>query len=516
LGAMQFGSRFAPPSVPKPQLGAAFTDALSSLTPPPPPGATEFPVDANPTIPQGLEPGIDAAVAQNQAGYEQRRETAGGSGMDAGRLLGNVLALAPAAVATPSAPGWMSALGIGAAGGLASSVMSPVADTSQGYWKEKAKQGLAGMAGGAAGGLVGRAVTGAIAPKVAPEVTSVMGKGGKPTIGQMLGLGSMEDRLTGIPILGNAVAASQKRGLDSFQRVVYDDVLAPIGEKGPKDLVGYDAIDAVHKTVSDKYDELLPNLVFKVDDQLVDDLDNLSSMASEMPKEQAQRFQDVVVKKFIGRLSSTDMMDGKTFKGVESELLHQARGLLRDPSFDNRELGAAIMEALVSVRETLERTNPMFAGRLKPINQSFAKLVTLENATSRLGTDDGVFTPAQLMAAVRATDPSIRKTRFARGEAAMQDLAREGKKVFGAKYPDSGTVGRSIPAMLATAGAASLGDLGATAAGLAGASIPYTRPGQWLLSGMITGAPRIRGPIGGILNRALLPAGAAGYGLTQQ
>jgi hypothetical protein len=401
-------------------------------------------------------------------------------------------------------------------GGLASSVMSPVADTSQGYWKEKAKQGLAGMAGGAAGGLVGRAVTGTIAPKVAPEVTSMMEKGGKPTIGQMLGLGSMEDRLTGIPILGNAVAASQKRGLDSFQKVVYDDVLAPIGEKGPKDLVGYDAIDAVHKTVSSKYDELLPNLVFKVDDQLVDDLDNLSSMASEMPKEQAQRFQDIVLKKFIGRLSQTDMMDGKTFKGVESELLHQARGLLRDPSFDNRELGAAIMEALVSVRETLERTNPMFAGRLKPINQSFAKLVTLENATSRLGTDDGVFTPAQLMAAVRATDPSIRKTRFARGEAAMQDLAREGKKVFGAKYPDSGTVGRSIPAMLATAGAASLGDLGATAAGLAGASIPYTRPGQWLLSGMITGAPRIRGPIGDILNRALLPAGAAGYGLTQQ
>jgi hypothetical protein len=498
LGFMQFGSRVAP-----------------SMTPPPPPGMTEFPADVNPAVPEGLAPGMDAAVAKDLGDYTQRRELAGGKGMDIPRLLGNVSAVAPTAVlGGPSSPGWLSALLMGSAGGLASSVASPVEDTSQGYWKEKGKQALYGTAGGAAGGLVGKVATATLAPKIAPEVTSMMAKGGKPTVGQMLGLGGVEDRLTGIPILGNAVAGSQKRGLDSFQKVVYDDVLSPIGEKGPKDLVGYDGIDAVHKTVSDKYEELLPNLVFKADDQLTDELAELSSMAAEMPKEQAERFQDIVMKKFIGRLSKTDMMDGQTFKGVESELSRIAKELRADPSFDNRELGSAIREALVSVRESLERNNPMFAGRLQKINESFSKLVTLENAASRLGTDDGVFTPAQLMSAVRATDKSSRKNKFARGEAAMQDLAREGKKTFGAKYPDSGTVGRSIPAALATVGAG-WADLGATAGGLTAASIPYTRLGQWIATKGMTAGSGVRGPLADILNRALMPAGAAGAGLTQ-
>lgn len=499
LGTMQLGSRIAPP-----------------VTPPPPPGMTEFPADVDPSIPEGLEPGIDAVVAKNQSEYEQKRAAAGGAGLDMGRLLGNVTAIAPTALAAPeAAPGWLTALGLGVTGGAASSLMNPVADTSQGYGKEKLKQAIYGAAGGLVGGAAGKTVTAAIAPKVAPEVTALMGKGVTPTPGQILGptAAKLEDRLTSVPVIGNAIAGAQKRALDQFNKAKFAEVLEPVGMKAP-DKIGYDGADAVHTILSDEYKKVLPNLTYKVDDQFISDLDNLGSMASELAEPQRKRFTEIVENKLINRLSKTEMMDGETWKGVESELSRIATELRRDSSFDQRELGAAVGEVLTAFRANLERVNPMWAGKLSKLNNSYGRLTQLENATARLGTDDGVFTPSQLMASVRATDKSIRHSKFARGEAAGQELARQGKAVLGQKYPDSGTVGRSIPATALLAGAG-WADLGTTLAGLTAASAPYTKPGQWLLSRLMTKRPNFSGPMADVLNRGLMSSGAAGAGLMQ-
>lgn len=492
LGAMQLGAHVAP-----------------FFAPPPPPGMTEFPADANPAIPGGLQQPMDQAVQANQAAYTKEREAAGGRGMDIPRLLGNATATLPLALMTPVPETLPAAMGAGALGGATMAALEPVTDSSKSFAAQKLLQMGAGGAVGAPAGLVGGLVSKAVSPTVSDSAKLLLDKGVSLTPGQRIGpvTAKMEDRLTGIPGLGNAIAGAQERGLDSFQRAVQDDVLAPIGVKSP-DTIGYDGADAVHKIISSKYDELLPKLTFHADDQLLNDLGNLSLMASEMPEEQAKRFQDIVTKKVFSRLSKTDMMDGQTWKGVESELNTIKSGLLKDPSFDQRELGAAINEVLASLRDSLERSNPQYAGELSKLNDSYSRLATLENATARIGTDDGRFTPSQFLGAVRNSDRSIRKNKFARGEAQMQDLARAGKKVLGAKYPDSGTVGRSIPAAMLLSGAG-IASLGKTAAGLGLASLPYIRPGQMFMSALMAPRPAMR-PVANLINRALLPAGGIG------
>jgi len=489
------------------QLGA---HAGPSVTPPPPPGMDAWPSDVSPAIQPGLDQQADQAIADQQRGYQERREAAGGSGVDWMRLGGNVTATLPMALAGPNPATLGGAMGAGTLTGAGASMLSPVTDPNANFIAEKGKQAAIGATVGAVMGPAANLTSRVVAPNVNKAANYLIGKGVIPTPGQMLGptAAKLEDRLTSLPLFGNAIAAAQKRGLDQYNKAVLDDVVAPLGIKAPSK-IGYDGIDAVHEVIGKSYDELLPNLVFKVDDQLMADLGNLSSMAAEMPKEQAARFNDIVVKKFIGRLSETDMMDGNAFKGVESELSRIAKELRSDASFDNRELGAAVREVLVAVRKNLERSNPMFAGRLGKINQAFSNLVRAENAASRLGTEDGVFTPSQFMAAVRTSDSSIRKSKFARGEAAMQDVARAGKTVLSQKYPDSGTVGRSIPAALLMGGLATK-DIVTTGGALTAGALAYT-PGvqRFIVDLMNRHGPKSE-IVRNVLQRLTAPSAAGG------
>jgi len=79
--------------------------------------------------------------------------------------------------------------------------------------------------------------------------------------------------------------------------------------------------------------------------------------------------------------------------------------------------------------------------------------------------------------AVKRSDASVGKNRFARGKATMQDLSSAGYDVLGNKVPDSGTAGRGIMAMLLGGGAATVLSSKATLPTLAASSL-YTQPGM--------------------------------------
>ena len=71
-----------------------------------------------------------------------------------------------------------------------------------------------------------------------------------------------------------------------------------------------------------------------------------------------------------------------------------------------------------------------------------------QRAASALGGEEGVFTPAQLLNAVKAMDPSRNKGAFARGDALLQDLAEPAKTVLSQSVPDSGTAGRLLASLI--------------------------------------------------------------------
>lgn len=493
-GTMQLGSRIAPP-----------------ITPPPPPGMTEWPADISPEIPEGLEPGIDQLIAEQQGDYDQRRAEAGGDGIDWMRLGGNVSTMLPLSLFMPAPTTIPAAMGAGAIGGAGMSLLNPIEDTSEGYWAGK---GIDAAIGAAAGGVTAGAVSGAsnvVAPRVREGVKALLERGITPTPGQILGgaAGKIEERLSSLPIVGDMMAGGRRRAMEEFNVAAFNDVLAPIGKKA-SGKTGREGIEDAEKAISDEYKRILPNVTFIEDAALTAEVNNLRQLASFMPDQQFKQFEKVLTEKVGKRLSPTGTMDGETFKGLESELSQIAKGYRQSQSFDDRELGSAIQELVDVMRVSLERNNPMWAGELSKANQAWAKFKRVQRAATYVGSKEaepGVFSPEQFQSAVKATDASKDKGAFAKGQANMQDLSDAAKDVLGGKVPDSGTPQRIAAMLLGTGGLGFVEPTTMAATGLL--TLPYTKLGQKAAAGLLARRPGIAGPIAAGLRRLAIPAGSA-------
>jgi hypothetical protein len=179
-------------------------------------------------------------------------------------------------------------------------------------------------------------------------------------------------------------------------------------------------------------------------------------------------------------------MTGETFKILESSLANEVKKFAGATDAYQRELGDALKEALNVFRKGLERSNPNLQGELTKLNRNYANYTILRNAGARAGDQASGFSPAQLAAAVRASDRTAGKGATATGNALMQDLSDAGVGVLNSKYPDSGTAGR----MLAIGGLGALSHanpavLAATGIG----ALPYTPAGQKLAAALLTKRP---------------------------
>jgi hypothetical protein len=205
-------------------------------------------------------------------------------------------------------------------------------------------------------------------------------------------------------------------------------------------------------------------------------------------------------------------MDGISFKEMETKLTQLAKGFGKSPDPNDQMMAAALGEVLSSARGVLSRSNPQYAERLTKINEGYANYARIRGAASMLGADEGAFTAAQLQNAVKANDKSVGKGRFATGNALMQDLSEAGKTVIGAKYPDSGTAGRSLLPWI-TSGSTALAItnpvLAAGAAGGVGLAVaPYTAFGQKLAANALARRPAMAAPVANALRYASPALGA--------
>jgi len=467
--------------------------------------ANNLPVIGPATRALGIEPQTtqqyDQSIQQDEQAYQQRRQQAGDTGLDGTRLAGNIIATAPIATATGGA-GFVPAVAQGGALGA----LQPVVDGGENFASDKAKQVALGA--GTAGLLnrVGAGVSRVISPNVNPEVQALMDAGITPTPGQIMGgaAAKLESKATSIPLIGDAIASGQRRAINEFNEAAYNRALEPIGLQANG--IGRGGLQGVRRALGDAYDNLLPRLNFQPDAQFAQEVNRLRGMAANLPEAQARRF-EAVLQDQLGKAAPNGGMVGQTFKGVEDELTRIAKGYRGDASFDNRELGNAIGELLTSMRGNLVRSNPQYAQELQGINLGYANYARLRRAASSVGAESGVFTPAQLQNAVKASDTSVGKGQFATGNALMQDLSEAGKNVLGSKYPDSGTAGRTLLGLAGAGGLAAISP-GAVVGGGA-ASLAYTPQGQRLVAQLLTQRPDIAPEISRLLLQ-LSPAASAG------
>lgn len=327
------------------------------------------------------------------------------------------------------------------------------------------------------------------ATKAASAVDTMRNAGVKLTPGQTVGgvAQRVEDKITSIPGLGDLVNNARRGGMESFNVATGNKVLEPIKQTVEKGTVaGRGLIAEVGDKISSAYENLLPKLKLQTDDALMTDLANIETgLAPEM----AKTFTQKVTQKLIGRFDS-DALTGEALKKAESEMSQLASSYSKSAMASERELGQAFGEAKTALREALARTNPEHAQELQDINRAYAMLLRMENAGAAAGSKEGVFTPAALRAATKAKDTSRNKKAFARGDALLQPWAESGESVLGSTYPDSGTAGRMLQALMLGGGAGYVEPTTlAVGAGAALPYMPYVRPA---VNGLLGQGPALR------------------------
>lgn len=462
-------------------------------------------------LPEG---GVDQQVRERESQYQEQRRAGGDSGIDLWRIGGNVVNPANLAIASrlPVAASMLGRVGLGAAGGAATSLLNPVTE-GEDYATEKAKQvGIGALAGG-----VVPAVTGTVARLVSPNasinpnVQMLRNEGVTPTLGQSLGgrWNALEEKATSIPIVGDFISGARGRSLEQFNRAAINRTTQPIGQKVNE--VGQEGVRKAGDLISDVYDAAKSSIgAFRIDQQASGELANLRQLAQTGLQGRERKAVESYFKDYLQRPALT----AEAFKELDSKLASDVAryGGARDAY--QQKVGDVLKEARQIITENAKRANPQAADLFKQADAAWARLVRVEGAAKGGINNSGVFTPGQLNAAVRQADASVRDRATARGTALMQDLANAGQSVLGNKVPNSFTTDRALLAG---------GSLGSylidptIPASLLGAGMLYTKPMQSLLSGAVSARPQAAQPIADALRKAspgLIPFGAqVGLGL---
>ena len=324
--------------------------------------------------------------------------------------------------------------------------------------KQQATNVVKDVVGNAAGVPIGRVASAVAAPVVKsmaqsgsralanalanPSAGKQLSRAGvQLTPGQMTGgaLQRMEDAATSIPVAGDIIKSAQKRGVETYNRVAIDQALNPLGAKLPTNVdIGRKGISAANKIVSKAYDDALENVMVSPDSQFAF---NVLAASQQTPirgslNDELLTAIDKIKKNFTGPIS------GKDLKLIDEELGGQIRSAPNSPT--GRELQQRLSDIRTELDNLLARTNPDALAGKKAADAAKARLIRVEEASASAGAPGGNFTPAQLAAAVKRYEGGPRNSKYARGEALMQDLSEAGSEVLPRTVPDSGTALRSV------------------------------------------------------------------------
>jgi hypothetical protein len=338
-------------------------------------------------------------------------------------------------------------------------------------------------------------VAAVISPDISPQIRSLMKEGVTPTAGQILGGGykRAEEGLSSIPIIGDFIKSAQGRAMGDVNRVAFNRALTPIGEKLPEGIVGREAVQFVSEKLDDAYGKLLPKMTVLQDAPFQANISSLKNMVQSgaIDPKAVNFFNNWIDSNVVNKFQGQGAITGQTLKQVQSDLRETISRLSASTDADQRLIGDALKEAQDQVRQLVTRSNPQYASELKAIDKGYANFKRVERASAGLGAEEGIFSPAQLQSAVKAMDRSKDKSKFAKGEALMQDLSESAKIALGNKVPDSGTPYRSMMAALAASGGAGAMGMPGVASALIASPLLYSQTGQNALAALLTKRPDI-------------------------
>lgn len=329
------------------------------------------------------------------------------------------------------------------------------AGQTEGGLEERAQGAATGaatgvLAGAATQGLFDRGAR-AVADRMAQRSSTqaLADEGIRLTPGQMSGRGvrrTIEEVGTSVPILRESILSAQRRGVEDFNRAVGNRVLAPLGETVPQNIAaGRELVRYTTDRVSDQYNRALADLIVAPDQAFTQGVQEVVSTARLTPQAQ-EELGSILANTLAARFN--EPIDGIAFKAIDEELGAAARAARNNPSAgpSGRYLADAIGGIQDQMDDLLVRIDPERAQMKMSADEAFANLVRLQGASAapEAANRGGVFTPAQLNAAVRRAEGGRRNARYSMGDALMQDLSDNAIQVLPNRVPDSGTPLRSL------------------------------------------------------------------------
>jgi hypothetical protein len=451
-------------------------------------------------LPEG---GIDQQVNETAEKFKT-------DGIDWARMGGNVLSPANLAIASrlPAVTSLSGRVAQGAGGGAAIGALTPT--TGSDFWNDKATQVGTSAAFGGVLPMVTGGLSRVISPKasVNPELAMLKAEGVSPTVGQTLGgrFNALEEKLTSVPILGDAISSARGKAQQSFNEVAINRAVAPLGEK--VNLSGHAGVQKAGDMISDAY-EAGKNAIghFQLDQQGSAELAALKQMAANLPSRERNQFNNIW-QTMQNEVSPNGSFLAESWKRLDSKLTKEAGRFSGASDAYQNQLGDAVKEMQRVLMDNAKRANPDAANLINKADSAWANLVRVEGAATSAKNNGGVFTPAQLGMAVRKSDNSVRDRATARGTALMQDLSTAGQNILGNKIPNSFTTDRALIAG---------GSLGSymidplIPAGLLSGAAMYSSPAQKAANFLLTQRPSSAKSVANVVRNSspyLIPAGS--------
>lgn len=405
-----------------------------------------------------------SALQEAHPGYSLAGAMIGGIPMAAGAELGAARLLPGAEVAAPR----LADAAYGAYQGFG--------NAAPGEGVEGAALGAgAGMLSGMAGRQAVRAA-GSLAQGVTnPAVQYLRGQGVPLTAGQALGgtAKTIEDQLTGYPLVGGIVKARRDEGLTGFNRAMFNQAadgsgvpITNIGERGAEQLdqavnAAYAPLDNVHMTA---------------DPQMMQGLAAAGQRAQGIPG-RGDDFnfimQDRVQPNFdpqTGATTGRNVQD--MIRGLRQQANSQPVGAMHPEAF-----ATSLGDAEEAITGMVQRQAPEAMDALNTGNRVYrnSRIVdeAVKAARNQRGPDgDALVMPSQLnTASVSGTNKFGGRDAAATTDRPFYDLATNGQEVMPSKVGDSGTAGRLA-----------LGSALTLAAG-GGAGVGSSEGGDWTSTG---------------------------------
>lgn len=322
----------------------------------------------------------------------------------------------------------------GAASGLLNSegdLASRAVDTVMGAGSGAATMGLLDAGSQRAFRAATRAGTGA-----ASNARQLSRKGVMLTPAQMIGdvpgVGSLarttEDVASGLLPF---VQGARNRGIESFDRTITNEALAPIGQTLPRGVRGRDAIKAGNQILSDEYNRILSPITVTPDAMWTADLS--AALAPSNLSRQARRELNDWTADLRARFQGP--INGNDWKQIDSEL---SSAIATAP----RPLASSLRQVRTAFEAALERSAPGSLAQKKAADAAYANFDRVRRAAANpaTGRNDELFTASNLNSILARAENRA----YAQGEARLQETTDQAETVLAPTVGNTGSGQRAI------------------------------------------------------------------------